>query len=155
MARRRRGVRVLKWLGAGLCVLIATAFVVSVFWTVDYYESFTRPPATLVLRAGMFSCVTRDLSGDPWPNGWLVTRTKSMELVLWPEEIYTKYPDARVLRIPLWMPFSAVLLPTILLWFLDRRRPRPGHCRCGYNLTGLTSGRCPECGAPALASPAG
>ena len=24
-----------------------------------------------------------------------------------------------------------------------------GHCRnCGYDLTGLTSGRCPECGAP-------
>jgi len=24
----------------------------------------------------------------------------------------------------------------------------PGHCReCGYNLTGLTSPRCPECGA--------
>jgi hypothetical protein len=28
------------------------------------------------------------------------------------------------------------------------RRRRPGHCvQCGYNLTGNTSGRCPECGA--------
>jgi hypothetical protein len=50
--------------------------------------------------------------------------------------------------IPLWIPFLALLLPTLLLWRLERCRPPPGHCRCGDNLTGLTSGRCPECGAP-------
>lgn len=32
---------------------------------------------------------------------------------------------------------------------LIRRFPRPGECLyCGYNLTGNTSGRCPECGQP-------
>ena len=37
-------------------------------------------------------------------------------------------------------------LPTIILWRRDRRPPE-GHCQtCGYNLTGNTSGRCPECG---------
>ncbi len=31
---------------------------------------------------------------------------------------------------------------------LGRRKHPPGHCqRCGYNLTGNTSGTCPECGA--------
>ncbi|MCH7873067.1 MAG: hypothetical protein IID33_15330 [Planctomycetes bacterium] len=43
--------------------------------------------------------------------------------------------------------FLAIMigLPTALLWFLDRRHP-PGHCPCGYDLTGNVSGRCPECG---------
>ena len=44
------------------------------------------------------------------------------------------------------------LVPTALLWYLDCRRPLPGHCRCGYNLTGLTSPRCPECGAEVTSS---
>ena len=50
----------------------------------------------------------------------------------------------------LWIPFVALLLPTLLLWFLDRRRPGPGRCRrCNYDLTGNLSGICPECGAAA------
>ena len=34
------------------------------------------------------------------------------------------------------------------LWMVIRvRRPSPSHCRkCRYDLTGNTSGRCPECG---------
>lgn len=28
---------------------------------------------------------------------------------------------------------------------------KPGQCRCGYDLTGNTSGVCPECGAAVLA----
>jgi predicted amidophosphoribosyltransferase len=40
-------------------------------------------------------------------------------------------------------------VPTVLLWWRDRRIP-PGHCQnCGYDLTGNVSGICPECGQPA------
>lgn len=50
----------------------------------------------------------------------------------------------------IWLPFWLLLLflgiPTALLWRVDRRHPL-GHCqRCGYNLTGNVTGRCPECG---------
>ncbi len=49
--------------------------------------------------------------------------------------------------IPLWMPFLAIGIPTAAMFFLDRRRIPPNHCRnCGYNLTGNVSGVCPECG---------
>lgn len=50
--------------------------------------------------------------------------------------------------IPIWMLLAALALPTALLWHTDRRRPIPsGQCRkCGYDLTGNVSGRCPECG---------
>ncbi len=48
--------------------------------------------------------------------------------------------------VPLWLPLGLLGIPTALLWWLDGP-PRPGHCQnCGYNLTGNTSGRCPECG---------
>ncbi|MHC4796080.1 MAG: hypothetical protein ACYTF1_05495 [Planctomycetota bacterium] len=33
------------------------------------------------------------------------------------------------------------------IWWQKRQRKRLGHClNCGYNLTGNTSGICPECG---------
>lgn len=47
-----------------------------------------------------------------------------------------------------WIPFLLLAIPTAFLWYHDRRFP-PGQCRrCGYNLTGNVSGRCPECGEP-------
>jgi hypothetical protein len=49
--------------------------------------------------------------------------------------------------ISLWIPFLIVASPTTIL-LLRRGRPNPpGHCStCGYDLTGNTSGVCPECG---------
>lgn len=41
----------------------------------------------------------------------------------------------------------AAITHTVAAWF--QRKPKAGHCiSCGYNLTGNTSGRCPECGMP-------
>ena len=42
---------------------------------------------------------------------------------------------------------GAVIIPTVVAAFFKlRRRDLSGHCPCGYNLTGNTSGVCPECG---------
>jgi hypothetical protein len=49
---------------------------------------------------------------------------------------------------PAWLllvPGLGLLIRPIWLRF----RVRPGHCRCGYDLTGNVSGRCPECGRAA------
>lgn len=54
------------------------------------------------------------------------------------------------IRIPTWMIVLAFLL--LPLWregrrFAKRRRSHMNRCeKCGYNLTGNTSGTCPECG---------
>jgi hypothetical protein len=48
--------------------------------------------------------------------------------------------------LPMWIPFLTFGGPTAFLFWRDRRRIPPGHCRCGYSLTGNTSGVCPECG---------
>ncbi|MBN1490435.1 MAG: hypothetical protein JXA69_11015 [Phycisphaerae bacterium] len=61
---------------------------------------------------------------------------------------YFRWSDATLwtLMVTLWYPAIAfAVLP--LLWWYRRARPKPGCCRkCGYNLTGNVSGRCPECG---------
>ena len=57
--------------------------------------------------------------------------------------------DGFAVIIPLWFVLcSSLALPA--LWvsrWRSSRKPRGGHCgTCGYNLTGNTSGVCPECG---------
>lgn len=56
------------------------------------------------------------------------------------------------LAIPLWIPtiVSIVFAIASLMGCRLFPRPRKGHCAfCGYNLTGNTSRKCPECGKPA------
>lgn len=55
--------------------------------------------------------------------------------------------------VPLWLATAAALLAWLILSWPDLRarwlawRLGPDHClRCGYDLTGNVSGRCPECG---------
>ncbi len=51
-----------------------------------------------------------------------------------------------IVLVPLWMVLALILPPSLLLWRRSRRHP-PGFCdNCDYNLTGLVSDRCPECG---------
>ena len=68
----------------------------------------------------------------------------------------SKYYDGEQTAISLVIPLWALFLPTAVLpslWLSKRirqcRRNKQGRCStCGYNLTGNTSGVCPECGTP-------
>jgi hypothetical protein len=47
--------------------------------------------------------------------------------------------------VPLFPP--AIVLVAISAWLWSQSRTHPGQCcRCGYDLTGNTTGVCPECG---------
>ncbi len=62
-------------------------------------------------------------------------------------------PISRVL-IPLWWLLFALSAMTVILWWFDRRRTPPGHCqKCGHDLAGNVSRRCPECGTVIDADP--
>lgn len=81
---------------------------------------------------------------DPLPEGWETGRRWG-RLLLQPS--YSHFPQFLWLRVPLLIPFVAIAIPTTVLWYRDRRRAKLGYCaKCGYDLTGNESGRCPECG---------
>jgi hypothetical protein len=62
-----------------------------------------------------------------------------------PELVY--YTGATCLLVPFWLLFLIAALPTALLFYLNRRKIPPGHCSgCEYDLRGIESGICPECG---------
>lgn len=71
---------------------------------------------------------------NPWPSGPILSRQWEF--------------DRTGCIFPTWSAFLAAGIPTGLLWWWDRRRPRAGMCvKCGYDLAGLPAGAaCPECG---------
>ena len=166
MKVRRRAV--MKWAGALLSGLLVIVYVASARWhfgfanvtdldmraypgqiTVDVHSS--RPPRTDVIEFWKAARGPRwnwyrayaEPGGGPWV-WWFWIRT---------------YRGSCDFGIPLWFPLLLVAIPTGYLWHTDRARLVPGRCpRCGYDLSGLPSGRggvlCPECGGGKAAHPA-
>ncbi len=134
MPRRRLRTFTL-WTGTLLCVLIAAAFVVSAWWIV----AAQARKACVYIASG--SAVV--LLDYPLTSPFAVERHSHR---LGSGGAWKAGPRSFVL--PLYAVFAAVAIPTLLVWRFGPKFPR-GHCRrCGYNLTGLTEARCPECGQP-------
>ncbi len=146
MAQQRRVRRVLKWLGAAVCLLILTAGLLSAFLELQVESARVQ----VVLLAGNVTVVV-------FPS-W-VTPSQSFEfkaspmtegsngfVFLWPQRAQSRLEET---IIPLWFLLAFAGIATGILWRCDRFPP--GHCpRCGYDLTGNVTGRCPECGASCL-----
>jgi hypothetical protein len=157
MGHRSRIRRVLKWAATLGCILIATLLVGS-GWCWPYCQvPVGRHWLAFWAEQGVLSFLVFDPGGPSSrfitsfhlqdPSAYL-TRTREPRFVWWPEQLPVAGPVWWVIRFPLWPPLVVLLVPTLWLWHRDRRIP-PGHCRkCGYNLTGNVSGRCPECGTP-------
>lgn len=150
-----------KWIGTALCLLLAVLFAVVKEHCLEW-----RSPAEVYRFASesgsiRFS-ILDEYMGNPRNAGWRFGPTVIMwdgysgrprwrdcfrcpEVAIgryfeWPE--FVRHPgESLVVTVPIWMLFICVALPTVLFWCVDRRRPRPGHCRCGYNLSGNVSGR--------------
>jgi hypothetical protein len=127
------------WTGTTLCVLIAAAFVASARWLIAF--QVTRPSGrALYLAAGSVLIVTDDMLSAP-----VSIDSHSFRLARWNSWVAWRGGYA---MFPLYAVFLAVAVPTLLVWRFWPKPVKPGHCRCGYDLTGNTSGVCPECGQP-------
>lgn len=156
MAQRGRARRVAKWAGLVVCVLIAGVWAASHRWLVRWMNNSRLATARqyhfLSLESGAL------LHGRfPDANPVLLLQrpdwafaSHSGETIWLPER--SSRGTGVILIVPLWIPFAAFAVPTIVLWYCDRpsaRRRRAGQCsKCGYDRGGLAvESPCPECGA--------
>lgn len=134
MACGRFDLRWLKWAGVAYCVLLVAAFLVSGFatvcWTYSDWQFLLTDGAI-----GVFCPRWVVFSSHVGFEGW------SVWVPHYGRNLYTVS-----LEVPIWPLLVSCLVPTVLLLRADRKRKRPGRCCCGYDLTGNTSGVCPECG---------
>lgn len=142
MAPPRR--RWLAWTGLTAALALAAVWLASLFWSFSYLQF--RPHGDrfiLHLEAGVLAWIdTYDLTS--WPPEKTVHRFNIRSHRTRPRWAFV--PTGRFLMFPIWLPFLSIALPTAYL-LLRRRRPPPHCCQtCGYNLTGNTTGVCPECG---------
>jgi hypothetical protein len=138
-------------------IVILVAWAVSLPWSWRYDEcvSFRPPPQigaaygvnfpvfSVYLHAG---CLHLAQFGRPPMASPVITWQWHVDRHLRPPRWLPGPRRAGNWVIPLWILFLIAALPPSLLWLLDRRIPP--HCcqHCGYDLTGNTSGVCPECG---------
>jgi hypothetical protein len=160
MRRRIRWIRMGKWVGAVTLAAIAAIWFVSGWCCITRWFLTLHGGVTAEIGRGCVVCNFYDSGLDPaatqWWKRWWQQRSEAPQaqcgFVGWEWSVHAEChppsPDfiRTTVQIPLWAPWLMVLLPTLWLWRLDRRRP-PGACpACAYNLTGNTTGVCPECG---------
>ena len=163
MARLRRRWRVAKWAGVLAAIVLLLGWTATNQYLLIYQTSVRRYYVELNLARGCLNCsfgqpleVMRGL-GDVW-RGWHIVRNPlllfgwfaGLQFFRWTPQCGPTMPRGWSIALPLWIPFLLIAIPTAFLFWLDRRRIPPHCCqKCGYDLTGNTSGTCPECGAPA------
>jgi hypothetical protein len=166
-----------KWTGTLAVILILLTLVASQWYALCWHETRLVLFAHAPVRAGWERHLGFGIdSGEAFfgwtadwrhplpfaPTGVSVNRIPYSpdRFALWlssffrlPEARWTATTSTRSVHVPLWTPLLCFIVPTLWLWHRDRYN-KPGHCqRCRYDLTGNTSGVCPECGARARCLP--
>jgi hypothetical protein len=141
----------LAWIGTAIAAVLLAAWIASVPLSFGYvYQSQTPGEGYYFIDfSSGFVKLCHGHHGSLWQGSyWYCDGEFSERKLRWTPlfERDVKALHNRV-QVALWVPLLLVATPTAFLWRAARRRP-PSHCcqECGYNLTGNTSGTCPECG---------
>ncbi|MCL4197374.1 MAG: hypothetical protein KJZ69_07750 [Phycisphaerales bacterium] len=146
---RRRLRSTCKWSGAVLTVLLFVVWVGSARWMV---WSEPRDDLGLGIRSGCFLLAV-DESGRMMSGTRFELARNDHSFTWWFWTLWISLnPVVGVVSIPVWFLALLLAVPTIWLWYRDRRRA-PGLCtKCGYDLRGMDHAVCPECGGDVAAS---
>ena len=128
--------RIFKRSGLAVCVPL------TVTWLLSMFVGFTFPLGGVRVGLGYGTFVFDSLTH---PGGFEWSGLSQLHTLLWLPDGFWARNSGRVEFFPLWIPLAVVAVPTVIAWRRDRG-PKPGHCRCGYDLTGNVSGMCSECG---------
>jgi hypothetical protein len=140
---------------AGTCLLLALVL----FHGAYLYEGwllFSQDGRSLRLVRGGLEYETRSarpsirmppgvMIPTPDPNDVLEVMRELEDKLVYSRLTWSPSVRGNPVFVPLWIP-AVALLTFSAVWYRRSRPPKPGFCRCGYDLTGNVSGRCPECG---------
>lgn len=143
--RARRWLRIPRWAGLALCAVLLLAWAASMRWELQYLRPGAAWSLALEVANGQIGLFSQDRPFFPPPNyRWRFGRVPFNPDWTWDVNLVTR--KIWIVILPFWMLLMVAGGATALLW-IRWRRPRAGHCpRCDYDLTGNTSGVCPECG---------
>lgn len=142
----RRSRRILKWVGAGICALLICLSWASAHWWLAWINENSTLALEISRGTGVLGYDPIGQTAQTMPPGWHFQSEYAK--YRWWFRWHWKSGGPSLIVVPLWVPLLLLAVPTAVLFYRDRRRIPPGHCRkCGYNLTGNASGVCPECGA--------
>lgn len=165
----------MKWLRALRLVLFVAAALVAVLFAASFRRAGFACLAgndLLVSRGVLFATQSSGFTGTPGftpprllPNAEAELWTEILVQVagkggamtpspfMWPivgNEMFfgVAHANSLIWIIPLWVPFVALVIPWVALWWFVPSKRLPGHCRkCNYDLRSLPAGTsCPECG---------
>lgn len=147
----RRRAKVLAVVGAVLTASIAALCAAQLWTSLVWFGNVGQAAVMLGAQRGAVS-VSRasNMTWAPASTGFVRSRAAPLKHWTWlPEWSWdtaaTGSPMVSV-TVPLWIPLLGAAAPT-LLFARAARRKRAGACQsCGYDLSGSSSGVCPECG---------
>ena len=135
------------WALISFSVLLAVLWIVTSFFINTVYM---RDDFVFVVGEGLIAVGFGDWSGTDglgFLPGVYTFPPKGRLLPILPSFSRLQRPKRAIIRLPIWIALGMVLMATFLRWRQEALK-QVGHCKCGYNLKGNVTGRCPECGTP-------